>query len=184
MLQYFFRILFSSLWCAVIGFVAGIVHRVLFDTFCIWTCSMPYFILIFYLPRFGCHSISLGVCNVSLALYGLEPDLVGISWQTKSVASSCQTSSRNMSLHVYRTLSIRLLSGLERCNPTLSFNDTNQAVTSASGVVSLIVLRASQGLRLVGNPIKDPNASSFSSSESDCPTKPISVSLAASPLDK
>ena len=128
-----------------------------------------------------CHSISLGVYNGSLALYGLDPDLVGIAWQTKSVASSCQTSSRNMSLHVYRTLSIRLLSGSEKCDPTLSFDDANQAVTSASGVVSLIVLRASQGLRLVENPIEDRNVLS---SESDCPSKPTSFSLAASPLDK
>ena len=35
----FFRILFSSLCCAVIGFVAGIVHGVLFDTFCFWACN-------------------------------------------------------------------------------------------------------------------------------------------------
>ena len=34
MLRYFFRILFSSLCCAVISFVAGIFHEVLFDTFC------------------------------------------------------------------------------------------------------------------------------------------------------
>ena len=50
MLRYFFRILFSSLCCAVIGFVAGILHGVIFDTFCIWACNSPYFILIFLLP--------------------------------------------------------------------------------------------------------------------------------------
>ena len=48
--RYFFRILFSSPCCAVIGFVAGIVHRALFDTFCFWACNSPYFILIFLLP--------------------------------------------------------------------------------------------------------------------------------------
>ena len=49
MLRYIFRILFSSLCCAVIGFVAGIFHGVIFDTFCIWACNSPYFILIFLL---------------------------------------------------------------------------------------------------------------------------------------
>ena len=34
MLRYFSRILFSSLCWAVIGFVADIIHGVLFDTFC------------------------------------------------------------------------------------------------------------------------------------------------------
>ena len=50
MLRYFFRILFSSLCCGVIGFVAGIFHKVLFDTCCFWACNPPYFILIFLLP--------------------------------------------------------------------------------------------------------------------------------------
>ena len=50
MLGYFFRILFSSLCCAVIDFVAGIVHGVLFDIFCFWACNSPYFNLIFLLP--------------------------------------------------------------------------------------------------------------------------------------
>ena len=50
MLRYFFRTLFSSLCCAVIGFVASIFHEVLFDTFCFWACNSPYFILIFLLP--------------------------------------------------------------------------------------------------------------------------------------
>ena len=45
----FFRILFSSLYCAVIDFVAGIVHGVLFDIFYFWACNSPYFILIFLL---------------------------------------------------------------------------------------------------------------------------------------
>ena len=123
-----------------------------------------------------CHSISLRVFSGSLALYSLEPDLVGIAWQTKSVASSCRTSSRNMSLHVYRTRSIRILSNTDRCDPTLSFDDANQAVTSASRVVPSIALRASQGLRLVGNPIEDPNASSFSSSNSGRPMRFVSFS--------
>ena len=50
MLRYFFCILFSSLYCAVIGFVAGIVHGVLLDIFCFWAYNSPYFILIFLLP--------------------------------------------------------------------------------------------------------------------------------------
>ena len=49
MLRYFFHILFSSLCCAVIGFVTGIVRGVLFDTFCFWACNSPYFNLIFLL---------------------------------------------------------------------------------------------------------------------------------------
>ena len=47
----FFRILFSSLCCAVTGFVAGNIRGVLFDTFCFWACNSPYFILIFLLPQ-------------------------------------------------------------------------------------------------------------------------------------
>ena len=132
-----------------------------------------------------CHSISLGVYNGSLAMYGLEPDLVGIAWQTKSVASSCRTSSRNMSLHVYRIRSIRILSSSGRCDPTLNFDDANQAVTSASEVIPSIVLRASRGLRLVGDPIEGLNASSFSSSDSGRLTKFTSFfSLATSPSSK
>ena len=50
MLRYFFRILFSSLCCAAIDLVAGIVHGVLFDIFCFWACNSPYFNLIFLLP--------------------------------------------------------------------------------------------------------------------------------------
>ena len=50
MLRYFFRILFSSLCCAVISFVAGTFHGVHFDTFCFWACNLPYFILIFLSP--------------------------------------------------------------------------------------------------------------------------------------
>ena len=41
MLQYFFRILFSSHCCAAMSFVAGIFHGVLFDTFCFWACNSP-----------------------------------------------------------------------------------------------------------------------------------------------
>ena len=41
MLRYFFRILFSSLCCAVINFVAGIVHGVLLDIFYFWACNPP-----------------------------------------------------------------------------------------------------------------------------------------------
>ena len=124
-----------------------------------------------------CHSISLGVYNGSLAL---DPDLVRIAWQTKSVASSCRTSSKNMSFHVYRTRSIRILSSSDRCDPTLSFDDANQAMTSASGVVSSIILRASQCLWLVGNPIEDPNASSFSSSDPGRPMRFVSYSSPSS----
>ena len=51
MLQYFFRILFSSLCCAVTGFVAGNIRGVLFDTFCSWACNSPYFISIFLLTQ-------------------------------------------------------------------------------------------------------------------------------------
>ena len=51
MLRYFFRILFSSLCCAVAGFVADNIRGVLFDTFCSWACNSPYFILIFFLSQ-------------------------------------------------------------------------------------------------------------------------------------
>ena len=50
MLRYFFRILFSSLCCAVIDFIAVIVHGALFDIFSFWACNSPYFNLIFLLP--------------------------------------------------------------------------------------------------------------------------------------
>ena len=57
MLQYLFCILFSSLCCAVIDFVTGIVRGDFFDIFCFWACNSPHYVLISCYHRYRLNTL-------------------------------------------------------------------------------------------------------------------------------